>query len=121
MAKPTAVQNIQFHKWLSANHGGKDENFYFKVGGSLFISEQFTALSNGAKWLYLSMAMQAGKKSRFTFSKKAAERYGISYSTLCRRVNELEEAGFLTVDRAGTTREYNYYTFSTKWKPTPEP
>ena len=118
--KHIAVQNIEFKKHLSANRSGKNEKFYLMVGGSLLISEPFKKLTHGTKILYLAMAAEAGKKSRFYFSKIAAKRYGISYSTLVRGVNELEKAGFLKVDRAGTTREYNYYTYSVEWKPPPE-
>ena len=114
--KPTAVQSVEFHPWLTTMQENKGENFYMKIGGSLFISEQFKGLSTGAKWLYLAMAMESGKKKSFTFSKKSAERYGISYPTLVRRINELEQAKFLNVNRAGTTREYNYYSFSLTWK-----
>ena len=118
--KHTAVQNIEFKTHLTANRSCRDERFYLMIGGSLLISEPFKRLTHGTKMLYLAMAAESGKKSRFTFSKVAATRYGISYSTLVRGVGELEKSGFLKVDRAGKTREYNFYTFATGWKQPPE-
>jgi len=117
MGKPTAVQNVEFLPHLSANPSCKGESFFLKIGGSVLISEQFTALSAGAKDLFIAMSAESGKPfQRFIFSEKSANRYGISYSTVHRRGKELEAAGFLKVDRAGVTREYNFYSLITDWK-----
>lgn len=116
-SKPVAVQNVEFAPHLTANRSRKDEKFYIKVGGSLLLSDKFKQLSAAAKFLFIAMAAEAGTKKLFTFSVRQAERYGIPYRTMVRRITELEEAQFIFVDRAGTTREYNYYSFRTDWKP----
>ena len=116
-SKPVPIQNVEFMPWFSAHHSCTDEQFYIKVGGSVLLSEQFHALSAGAKYLYFCLGAKAGgKRGKFAFSQRDAKRYGISQSTMARRITELEKKQFVLVDRAGHTREYNYYQFTDKWK-----
>lgn len=96
--------------WLSAKPDGKDRRF-IQVGNSLLLSKRFQSLSAGARWLYLSMAMESGGRREFIFPLSAAKKYGISSTCLRRQIAELKANGLLQVDCMRCIREPNVYRF----------
>lgn len=83
--------------WLTNKApGSKTNGRFIQVGNSLLMNTQFQELSTGAKYLYLCMAMEAGSKNDFAFSKGvAARKYGIASTSFERHRRELESAGFI--------------------------
>ena len=81
--------------WLSARPDHKEGRF-IQVGNSLLFSKAFQDLSAGARFLYLCMAMEAGKVSNVLFPRGAGKKYGISATSFDRQIRELQEKGFLT-------------------------
>lgn len=106
--------------WLSARLDCKEGRFV-QVGNSLLLSEQFQALSAGARHTYLCMAMESGGKREFVFPLAAAKKYGIGHMSLRRWVDELVKGGFITVRSGACVRAPNIYTFSFDWKSKREP
>ena len=96
--------------WLSAKPDGKDRRF-IQVGNSLLLSKRFQSLSAGARWLYLSMAMESGGRREFIFPLSSAKKYGISSTCLRRQIAELKASGLLQVDCMRCIREPNVYRF----------
>ena len=84
--------------WLTNKApGSKTNGRFIQVGNSLLMNKQFQELSTGAKYLYLCMAMEAGSKNDFAFSKGTAVRkYGIAATSFERHRRELERAGFIS-------------------------
>lgn len=106
--------------WLSARLDCREGRFV-QVGNSLLLSEQFQALSAGAKHTYLCMAMESAGKREFVFPRAAAQKYGIASMSLRRQVDELVKSGFITVRSGACVRAPNLYTFSFDWKAKREP
>lgn len=115
MSRRKAAKNCEIRPWLSARADCADGRF-IQVGNSLLLSEAYKALSDGAKHLYQSMAMESGGRREFVFPRMAAKKYGISPRSLLRHVDELANAGF--IDRASlrNLRQPNEYAFSLRWK-----
>ena len=126
MPRKKAAENCDIKPWLSRRID-HTERRYIQVGDTLLISvkdkdtgqelNRFVALSAGAKYLYLCMAMEAGRNRKFTFTKTAAAKYGIVHSSLIRNVKELLEAGMITRNSGKCTRQPNEYEFAFGWKP----
>lgn len=77
---------------------GKTNGRFIQVGNSLLMNKRFQTLSTGAKYLYFCMAMEAGVKNDFAFSKGvAARKYGIAMTSFERHRRELENAGFISL------------------------
>ena len=106
--------------WLSARSDGKEGRF-IQVGNSLLLSRRFQALSSGAQFLYLCMAMECGGRRDFLFPLTAARKYGIGSSALRRHARELASAGFLSFVSMKSLREPNVYHFASSWDDTPRP
>lgn len=83
--------------WLmNKTPSSKTNGRFIQVGNSLLMNKHFQALSTGAKYLYFCMAMEAGAKNNFAFSKGvAARKYGIASTSFERHRKELENAGFI--------------------------
>ena len=83
--------------WLTnKTPGSKTNGRFIQVGNSLLMCKCFQALSTGAKYLYLCMAMEAGAQNDFAFPKGvAARKYGIATTSFERHRRELESAGFI--------------------------
>lgn len=101
--------------WLSAKPDGKDRRF-IQVGNSLLLSKRFQSLSAGARWLYLSMAMESGGRREFIFPLSSAKKYGISPSGLRRYSAELSTAGYLSFISMKSLRAPNVYRFDFAWE-----
>lgn len=111
--------------WLS-RRADCSEGRFLQLGNSLLLSAKdeagreantFLKLTAGARILYLAMAMEAGGKREFQFTKGcAANKYGIPSSSFRRGVDELSQAGFITISSGQLTREPNIYRFSFGWK-----
>lgn len=102
--------------WLSARLDGREGRF-IQVGNSLLLSRKFQDLSSGARFMYLSMTLEAGGKREFVFPRSASLKYGISESSAIRHIKELVAAGFIEVTACGRyARVPNCYRFSFKWK-----
>lgn len=89
---------------------------FVQIYADLMQAPAFYSLSAGARWCYLSMAIEAKGKRCFEFTRKTAERYGIKDRTLIRNVQELSAAGFLTCRSGRTTRTASEYEFAMDWK-----
>lgn len=85
--------------WLTNKApGSKTNGRFIQVGNSLLMNKRFQTLSTGAKYLYFCMAMEAGAKNDFAFSKGvAARKYGIAMTSFERHRRELENAGFISL------------------------
>lgn len=57
------------------------EGRFIQVGNSLVLSKKFQELKSGARWLYLSMAMESGGKREVTFTHGSGKKYGIKPSS----------------------------------------
>jgi len=102
--------------WLSARPDNKEGRFLM-IGNSFLLSEKVQALSPGARFMFLSMAMEAAGKREFTFSRSTAQKFGISETTAARYLKELLAAGFIeTVSSGRFARVPNVYRFSLVWK-----
>ena len=104
--------------YLTARSGiGNDqEKRFVQIGTSLLHFKKFQKLSASARYLYFCMAMDAGGKFDFTFSKADALRYGFAYSTFLRSKKELIESGFIRIALNGRiSRAPNRYAFTLTW------
>ena len=102
--------------WLSARPDNKEGRFLM-VGNSFLLSEKVQNLSPGARFMYLSMAMESAGKREFTFSRSTAQKFGISETTAARYIKELSSSGFIeTVSCGRFARVPNVYRFSFSWK-----
>ena len=101
--------------WLSARADCKEGRF-IQCGNSLLLSEEFQALTAGARFLYLCMTMESAGKRDFLFPLSAAKKYGIAKNSLTRQISELKEAGFIHVQSMANLRQPNEYSFSFEWK-----
>lgn len=119
MGRPKAAVNCTVLPWLSGKANCKEGRF-IQTGNSLLLSDKMKALSYGARYLYLCMAMEAAGRREFEFPKKAAEKYGFPCRTFNRLKAELVEAGLISVLASGrTTREKNIYSFRIDWQTRP--
>lgn len=102
--------------WLSARPDNKEGRFLM-VGNSFLLSEKVQNLSPGARFMYLSMAMESAGKREFTFSRSTAQKFGISETTAARYLKELSSSGFIELVSCGRyARVANVYRFSLNWK-----
>lgn len=102
--------------WLSARLDGKEGRFLM-IGNSFLLSKSVQELSPGARFMYLSMAMESAGKREFTFSRSTAQKFGISETTAARYIKELSSSGFIeTVSCGHFARVPNVYRFSLSWK-----
>ena len=102
--------------WLSA-HPDNREGRFLQVGNSFLLSDAVQKLSPGARFMYLSMALEAGGKREFCFPRSAANKFGIPETTAARYIKELSSAGFIeTVSSGRLARVPNVYRFSLSWK-----
>jgi hypothetical protein len=116
VARPKAAINCKISPWLSAKTDSKEKRF-LQIGNSLLLSEEMKGLGNGARYLYLCMAMEAGGKRDFAFPAAAAKKYGIARNSFDRFKAELIAAGLICLKESGwTTREKNIYEFRIDWK-----
>lgn len=110
--------------WTTAKQPGEQEKRFIQLGNSLVLDERFSALSVGAKWLYVCMLLESGGKNEFPFSKGVARRkYKIAPSTYDRYRRELIEAGYIELMNNLANPEYmgqfsaNRFRFSwEKWR-----
>ena len=101
---------MEIKPWLSARPDCKEGRF-IQVGNSFLLSEKIQNLSAGARWTYLSMAMESGGNRQFHFPLSSAKKYGISKSALSRHIIELRQANVITMQSGATVRKANRYTF----------
>lgn len=109
--------------WLSAQQDGKERRF-LQVGNTLLLDKRFHALSSGARYLFLCMAMEAGGKRSVSFSRGVtARKYGISKNSFTRHCSELEASGFIRRIECGDFLQFSpaVYEFSHEWKAKPAP
>ncbi len=116
MGRPKAAVNCSILPWLSARADGKEKRF-IQIGNSLLLSDTMKGLKQGARYLYLCMAMEAGGKRVFTFPANSAKKYGIPQNSFARYKGELISSGLIRVKESGkNTREKNIYEFSIGWQ-----
>jgi hypothetical protein len=113
-----AAENCVVLPWVSARIDCKEGRF-LQIGNSLLLSEQFKALSAGAKHLYICMTMESGGRRAFVFPLAAAKKYGVASTSFRRYIEELEAKGFIEVHSNANLRQKNDYLFSLTWKQKP--
>ena len=121
---PRHKSNATLCPYLTARlqSGVNRERRFIQIGTSLLHDKNFQDLSSQAQHLYFCMAMDAGGRFDFKFSRADALRYGFSYSTFLRAKNQLISNHFIRVKSNGRwTRTANWYTFDLSWKPIPAP
>lgn len=119
MGRPKAAVNCNILPWLSARADGKEKRF-LQIGNSLLLSDKMKDLGQGARYLYICMAMEAGGKREFTFPAQSAKKYGIHPNSFDRYKAELINAGLIRLKESGRlTREKNIYEFRTDWQARP--
>lgn len=103
--------------WLSASAKSR-EGRYIQVGNSFLFDKNVKALSAGARWLYLSMAMESAGKRTFTYTHHAAKKYGIASTSFERYLKELKDGGFIEKVENEDLAQYapGKYSFSFRWK-----
>lgn len=112
-----SAQNCTVLPWLSAKCDGREGRF-IQCGNSLFLSKPIQSLSPGARWLYLSMALEAGGKRTFTFKHSSAKKYGVPPSSYDRFLKELKDGGFIEKIEDENMAQYapGQYRFVFDWK-----
>lgn len=119
MPRPKQAKNCNILPWLSGKTDCREGRF-IQIGNSLFFSEGFQNLSEGAKIVYLCMALESGGKSTFTFPAKTMKKYGLSVRTTRRHIDSLIVSGFIERESGKVTREENRFTFTpSTWKTKP--
>lgn len=109
--------------WLSARQDGKEGRF-LQIGNTLLLDKRFQALSSGARYLFLCLAMEAGGKRSVSFSRGVtAKKYGIPKNSFTRHCSELEKSGFIRRIESGDFLQFApaVYEFSLEWKTKPAP
>lgn len=101
--------------WLSADPDNNETSF-IQAGSSLYHSEAYQSLPDGAKNLYLCMATESKGHRTFCFPASTAKKYGIATRSFWNYVSALENAGFILRESGRITREENIYHFSFAWK-----
>ena len=127
MPRRKGAQNCKILPWLSRkadNHEGR----FIQLGNSLLLSSKseegleqnpFLRLTNGSRFVYLAMALEAGGRREFEFTRSAAQKYGLSNSSLRIAVCELVEAGMIKKRSGKNARLPNIYEFCFDWKKPP--
>lgn len=114
--KRRAAPHCSILSHLSARSDCQEVKF-IQVGASFFEDENVCSLKPQTKWVYLCMAIVAGRDTEFSFSRGDGMKYGIPSRTLCTAVNELLEKGFLIrVESGKFTRTKNKFRFIYNWK-----
>ena len=114
--KRRAAQHCSILSHLSARYDCQEVKFV-QVGASFFEDEKVGFLKPQTKWLYLCMALVAGKDTEFFFSRGDALKFGIPDRTFRTAINELLEKGFLIrVESGKFTRTKNKFRFNYNWK-----
>lgn len=117
MPRCKSAKNCSILPWLSAKVDNREGRF-LQAGNSLFLSKSFQNLSTGARWLYLSMSIEAGGKRDFAFTHSAARKFGVSPSSYDRFLKELKDGGFIEKVEDENLTQYapGRYRFSLGWK-----
>ena len=104
---------LPFYLKDGASAGGR----FIQVANSLMLSRRFQALTPNARWVYFSLAMEAGGRKEVTLSHSAARtKYGITKSGYDSAVRQLKENGFIKlVDGLGRL-ESNRFEFIRDWQ-----
>lgn len=115
--------------WLTGPKGGKSANGkqlpFVSLYADLLQSEEFQKrLSHVDKLVYIAMGLEAKGSKEFSFTESTAKQYGFSGMALRRSVQDLVDAGFISiVENNRTRRKPNIYRFEVEWKlpkrPTP--
>lgn len=103
--------------WLSASAKNR-EGRYIQVGNSFLFSKNVKELSVGARWLYLTMAMECGGNRTFSYTHHAAKKYGIASTSYERYLKELKDKGFIEKIEGEDLAQYapGVYRFLYDWK-----
>ena len=102
--------------WLSAKKDNLESN-YVSIGNSLFFSEAYKSLPDGAQNLYLRLASDAQGKPAVKFSRTDGVKYGISPASCHRWLKTLEEKGFIScIERYNGGSIKSTYRFEFGWK-----
>ena len=82
------------------------------------LSKAAHELSTGARWLYLSMAMESGGSSEVIYTHGTAKKYGIANSSFDRHIKELCDSGFIERVLDSDMNQYapGKFRFSLDWK-----
>lgn len=113
MPRHKSAEKCTILPWLSAKPDSREGRF-IQIGNSLLLSDKFHELSNGARLLYICMAMESGGRREFQFPQAAAIKYGFVPSSFDRNKKELLKAGCIILKSSGRlTREKNEYAFPT--------
>jgi len=115
VAKHKSAKNAALLSWLSANADNREGRF-IQIGNSLYLSKAFQSLTDGAKYTYQCMSMEAGGKRQFELPNSAFAKYGLPSRSCRRHIAELEEKGFIKKQSGQTARLPNLYEFSLEWK-----
>ena len=115
MSRRKAAENCVIRPWLSGNQSCR-EGRYIQVGNSLLLSKAFQQLSNGARNLYLCMALESGGRQHFTFPQVAGKKFGFNPRSFWRYVDELVEKKFIKRQSNANLRVANEYEFLLDWK-----
>ena len=127
MPRLKAAKNCKILPWLSRKTDNSEGRF-IQIGNTLLLSSKseygleqnpFLKLTNGSRFVYLTMAMEAGGKREFEFTRSAAQKYGISNSSLRNAVHELVDAGMIKKQSGKNARVANRYEFCFNWKKPP--
>ena len=107
--------------WLTGPKGGKSANGkplpFVPLYADLLQSEQFQALSRVDQLVYIAMGLEAKTFKDFKFPESTAKLYGFSGMALRRSVQDLVDAGFISVvENNRTRRKPNVYRFEVDWK-----
>ena len=104
----------------SGNHlpDGRTDNFV-RLYASLVESNAYMSLSGTAAKVFNYIALQCGRedpgKLRCCWPESQYTKYGLTKRQVIRATKELEEAGFLEIDRY-RSRIPNVYKLSDQWK-----
>lgn len=117
MPKHKAAKSCVISPWLSAKADNK-ENRFTQMGNTFMLSKKVQSLSVGARWLYLSMAMESGGKREFTFKHSSAKKFGISSTSYDRFLKELKDSKFIEKIEDESLAQYapGRYRFVFGWK-----
>lgn len=117
MPRHKTARNCSISPWVSARSDSR-ENRFIQAGNTFFLSKEVQSLSTGARWLYLSMAVEAGGKREFTFKHSSAKKYGVSSTSYDRFLKELKDGKFIEKVDDESLAQYapGRYRFVFDWK-----